>query len=56
MTKEIATETATIALLTHAPSDLSVLLAARLQLPEGFAKVQGVDLQQLDTQAHMATL
>ena len=38
---------ALFALLTHAPSDLTVLLAARGQLPADFATVQAVDLQQL---------
>ncbi len=46
----------TIALLTHASGDLTVLAAARAQLPDGFASVQAVDLQQCATSAQMMSL
>jgi cobaltochelatase CobN len=46
----------TIALLTHASGDLTVLAAARAQLPDGFAAVQAVDLQQCATSAQMMSL
>lgn len=48
--------TAGFALLTHAPSDLTVLIAARAQLPPDFPAVQAVDLQKIDTSSQMATL
>lgn len=57
MTQSTATQnTVTIALLTHAPGDLTVLMAARAQLPDGFAAVQAVDLQQLQTSGQMMAL
>jgi cobaltochelatase CobN len=45
-----------IALLTHAPNDLTVLHHARLQLPDDFAHVGGVNLQALQSDADMAAL
>lgn len=45
--------TISIALLTHAPSDLPVLLAARAQLPHDFAAVQTLDLQQQEATAQL---
>ena len=47
---------ATIALLTHAPSDVAVMLGARQQLPADFHAIEAVDLQQLDAPAQMAAL
>jgi cobaltochelatase CobN len=38
---------ARIALLTHAPTDLSMLASARAQLPDDFPAVAGHDLQRL---------
>ncbi|MEE9425298.1 MAG: cobaltochelatase subunit CobN, partial [Methylococcales bacterium] len=39
--------TPSIGLLTHAPNDLMVLQSASRQLPEGFPKLKGVNLQAL---------
>ena len=47
---------ATIALLTHAPSDVAVMLGARQQLPADFPAIEAVDLQQLDAPAQIAAL
>ena len=49
MTREVIS----IALLTHAPSDLPVLVAARAQLPDDFAAVQALDLQQYEATAQL---
>ena len=46
----------TIALLSHAPNDLTVLQSASLQLPEGCPDVFGINLQGLDSDAQMAEL
>ncbi len=45
-----------IALLTHAPNDLTVLHSALAQLPQDFPPVTGVDLQALESEAQMAAL
>ncbi len=47
---------AAIALLTHAPNDLTVLHSALAQLPDGFATVTGINLQALDSDAQMSEL
>jgi cobaltochelatase CobN len=47
---------ATIALLTHAPNDLTVLQSALAQMPESFPKVSGHVLQALESDAQMAEL
>ncbi|MBP0599433.1 cobaltochelatase subunit CobN [Herbaspirillum sp. LeCh32-8] len=43
-------EAVSIALLTHAPTDLSMLASARGQLPEDFPAVAGYDLQRLQSE------
>ena len=45
-----------IAVLTHAPNDLTVLHHARTMLPGDFAPIAGVDLQALQSDADMAAL
>ena len=45
-----------IALLTHAPNDLMVLQSAQAQMPDGFSKVAGINLQALESDAQMAEL
>jgi len=47
---------AQIALLTHAPNDLTVLQSALSQLPQEFPAVAGVNLQALESETQMATL
>jgi cobaltochelatase CobN len=47
---------ATIAVLTHAPNDLTALHHAVSQLPEGFGRVAGINLQALQSDADMAAL
>ncbi|MDP3844342.1 MAG: cobaltochelatase subunit CobN [Oxalobacteraceae bacterium] len=47
---------ARIALLTHAPNDLTVLHSALAQLPQEFPAVTGVNLQALENEAQMAAL
>ena len=51
---ESKTAPAAIALLTHAPNDLTVLHSALAQLPNGFAQVSGVNLQALESEAQMS--
>lgn len=45
-----------IALLTHAPNDLTVLQNALALVPEGFPDVAGINLQTLENEAQMAEL
>jgi len=45
---------ATIALLSHSPTDLAVLHAALTQLPHDFPAVTGINLQTLHTEAQFA--
>ncbi len=45
-----------IALLTHAPNDLTVLRSAIAQLPAELATVSGVNLQSIDSPALMQAL
>ncbi|GAC1545587.1 MAG: cobaltochelatase subunit CobN [Collimonas sp.] len=45
-----------IALLTHAPNDLTVLHSALVQMPQDFPTVTGVNLQALESDAQMAML
>ena len=47
---------APIALLTHAPNDLMVLHSALAQMPEDFPPVTGINLQAVESDAHMAVL
>jgi cobaltochelatase CobN len=47
---------APIALLTHTPNDLMVLHSALAQMPAGFSRVSGINLQALDNDAQMAEL
>ena len=47
---------AAIALLTHAPSDLAVVAAARRLLPADFDAVRAVDLQAMTEPGHMTGL
>ena len=47
---------APIALLTHAPNDLTVLHSALAQMPAGFSQVSAVNLQALENDAQMADL
>jgi cobaltochelatase CobN len=57
MSESLATPTAAaIALLTHAPNDLTVLHHALTQLPDDFVPVAGVNLQALQSDADMAAL
>jgi cobaltochelatase CobN len=51
---ETAAGPADVALLTHASNDLTVLHQAQAQLPSGFARVAGVNLQSLDADTSMA--
>ncbi|RXZ32518.1 cobaltochelatase subunit CobN [Oxalobacteraceae bacterium CAVE-383] len=51
-----APQSAAIALLTHAPNDLTVLQHARTLLPGEFAPIAGVNLQALQNDADMAAL
>jgi len=53
---EIKALDAHIVLLTHAPTDLTVLHSALAQLPQEFPPVTGVNLQALESEAQMATL
>ena len=53
---ETLLQPAQIALLTHAPNDLTVLGSAQAQLPAEFSTVFGVNLQTLDSEAQMAAL
>ena len=45
-----------IALLTHAPNDLTVLHSALTQMPQDFPPVTGVNLQALESETQMAVL
>jgi len=45
-----------IALLTHAPNDLTVLHSALAQMPQEFPPVSGVNLQALESEAQMTAL
>ena len=47
---------AAIALLTHAPNDLTVLHSALAQLPDDFAEVTGINLQALENETQMSEL
>ncbi len=47
---------ASIALLTHAPNDLTVLHNALTQMPDGFTQVFGINLQALENEAQMTEL
>jgi cobaltochelatase CobN len=51
-----STTAAAIAILTHAPNDLTVLHHARTQLPDDFVRIAGVNLQALQNDADMAAL
>lgn len=53
---DINTTGAQIALLTHAPNDLTVLHSALAQMPPDFPPVGGVNLQALESDAQMAAL
>ncbi len=53
---EFKTVKASIALLTHAPNDLTVLHSALAQLPKDFSKVTGVNLQALENETQMSGL
>jgi cobaltochelatase CobN len=50
------TMSASIALLTHAPNDLTVLHSALAQLPADFTQAIGINLQALDSEAQMSEL
>ncbi|HWZ49679.1 MAG TPA: cobaltochelatase subunit CobN, partial [Herbaspirillum sp.] len=51
-----AAATATVAVLTHAPNDLTVLHHALTQLPADFDRIAGINLQALQSDADMAAL
>ena len=53
---ELKPVSAAIALLTHAPNDLTVLHSALAQLPDDFAAVTGINLQALDSETQMSEL
>jgi len=53
---EFKTVSASIALLTHAPTDLTVLHSALAQMPAGFTLVSGINLQALESEAQMTGL
>jgi cobaltochelatase CobN len=53
---ELKTMSASIALLTHAPNDLTVLHSALAQMPADFSKVIGINLQELENEAQMTGL
>jgi cobaltochelatase CobN len=53
---EFNTVKASIALLTHAPNDLTVLHSALTQLPADFPRVSGINLQALESEAQMTDL
>ncbi|MDD5630831.1 MAG: cobaltochelatase subunit CobN, partial [Methylococcales bacterium] len=53
---DLKTMRASIALLTHAPTDLAVLQSALAQMPAGFAPVIGINLQALESEAQMTGL
>ena len=53
---EAMVASAQIALLTHAPNDLTVLQSALAQLPQEFPAVAGVNLQALESETQMAAL
>ncbi|MDB5992014.1 MAG: cobaltochelatase subunit CobN [Herbaspirillum sp.] len=52
----ISEATATVAVLTHAPNDLTVLHHALTQLPADFDRIAGINLQALQSDADMAAL
>ena len=54
--REMNAAGARIALLTHAPNDLTVLHSALAQLPQEFPPVTGVNLQALESEAQMTAL
>ena len=47
---------ASIALLTHAPNDLTVLHSALAQIPDDFTQTIGIDIQTLENEAQMSEL
>ncbi|MGR8999680.1 MAG: cobaltochelatase subunit CobN, partial [Gammaproteobacteria bacterium] len=53
---DLNTMRASIALLTHAPNDLTVLHNALAQMPAGFTQVIGINLQTLESEAQMSKL
>lgn len=53
---ELKTMSASIALLSHAPNDLTVLHSALAQLPADFPTVTGINLQALENEAQMSKL
>jgi cobaltochelatase CobN len=53
---ELKTMSASIALLTHAPNDLTVLCCALAQMPADFTQVIGINLQVLESEAQMSGL
>jgi cobaltochelatase CobN len=54
--REMDVTGAHLALLTHAPNDLTVLHSALAQLPQEFPPVTGINLQTLESEAQMALL
>ena len=53
---ELNTKNALIALLTHAPNDLTVLHSALAQIPADFAQTIGINIQTLQSEAQMSEL
>ena len=53
---ELNRKNALIALLTHAPNDLTVLYSALAQIPDDFAQTIGINIQTLESEAQMSEL